>query len=258
VTLTAPGYTDARGQSRDPGTTTLTFNAQGRLLQSKRSGAGGGTTTFGYHTSGAGHGLLQSIVGPAAGSALALTYTCDDLGRLSAVTRGFTGGQRQTSVVVDTHGRTESIAVATAGGPQLKGELYYDEFGEVSWSRSENRDENGNFRTRPWIQSVTARDRVGRPVNRFQDSALGAELHWVFDGLGDVRARTEKGVLGGLITTTTEIDYVTGLVTRTDAENRVSRFYHDKAWRLDNQELPGAVAGSHPLATTSFTTPPAG
>jgi hypothetical protein len=59
-----------------------------------------------------------------------------------------------------------------------------------------------------------------------------------------VRARTEKGVLGGLITTTTEIDYFTGLVTRTDAENRVSRFYHDKAWRLDKQELPGAVAGS--------------
>jgi hypothetical protein len=64
-----------------------------------------------------------------------------------------------------------------------------------------------------------------------------------------VRARTEKGVLGGLITTTTEIDYFTGLVTRTDAENRVSRFYHDKAWRLDKQELPGASPAAHPLAT---------
>jgi hypothetical protein len=85
-------------------------------------------------------------------------------------------------------------------------------------------------------------DSLGSLV-RFQDT-LTAELQWVFDGLGDVRARTEKGVLGGLITTTTEIDYVTGLVTRTDAENRVSRFYHDKAWRLDKQELPGAVAGS--------------
>jgi RHS repeat-associated protein len=85
-------------------------------------------------------------------------------------------------------------------------------------------------------------DSLGSLV-RFQDT-LTAELQWVFDGLGDVRARTEKGVLGGLITTTTDIDYVTGLVTRTDAENRVSRFYHDKAWRLDKQELPGAVAGS--------------
>ena len=171
VTLTTPGYTDARGVSRGPATATLTFGPQGHLTQTQRSGLG--TSLFSYVATGAGHGLLQTITGPAAGAALAVTYTCDDLGRLSAMHRGLAGGVRTTNVVVDTHDRVQSVnAQATTGGPFLVSETSYDEFGDVSWTRSENRDEAGNLRTRPWIQSIAKRDELGRVVKRYRDSAL--------------------------------------------------------------------------------------
>lgn len=82
---------------------------------------------------------------------------------------------------------------------------------------------------------------------RFQD-ALGAELLWCYDALGNLRKRTEKGTQGHDIVTTTAIDFVTGDVTRKDAEDRVSSFHYDLAWRLEWQRFPGYTPD--PPATT--------
>jgi len=72
VDIATPGYTDAHGSSESPVSATLTFDAQGHLVQTNRTGLG--TSSFAYLTSGKGRGLLHTISGPAAGSNLVLTY----------------------------------------------------------------------------------------------------------------------------------------------------------------------------------------
>ncbi|MBZ0252253.1 MAG: hypothetical protein K8I02_02845, partial [Candidatus Methylomirabilis sp.] len=153
VTLETLAYLDPRtSASVGKSTSTLTFEATtGRLTGSTHPG--GGSSAFAYAGStGAGHHFLQSITGPAAGASLKVAFVCDDLGRPSSVVRGLAGGERTTTLGVDSLGRVRRVAAkAFAAGPDLASEAWHDRFGAVALSRRENREPDGTARDRPWL-----------------------------------------------------------------------------------------------------------
>ncbi len=174
VTLETRNYRDPRTDTTvGKSTATLTFEpGTGRLLTTTHPG--GGSSTFAYKlATQAGRYFVDSVTGPAAGSGLKLTYACDDLGRPSSIKRGLTGGQRETKLDVDSFGRVRRVtARATATGPELASEAWQDRFGELALSLRENREPDGTARVRPWLQSETLRDPLGRVARTVRDGAV--------------------------------------------------------------------------------------
>ncbi len=174
ISLETLNYIDPRTTSTGLGksTATLTIDSNtGRLTGSTHPG--GGSSTFAYNGSTvSGRHLLQSITGPAAGASLKATFACDDLGRPTSVVRGLAGGERTTTLGVDSLGRVRWVkAKAFATGPDLASEAWHDRFGAVALARRENRGPDGTARSRPWLQAETLRDPLGRVVRTVRDGA---------------------------------------------------------------------------------------
>ena len=173
VEVATRSYINPRNTTIGPRKTTMAFDALGRLVTTTRDGDQA-TTDFAYVPGGfAGRFFLQSMTGPAAGADLKQTWECDDLGRPSSVTRGLTGGERETKLYVDSLGRMRRIlAKVVASGWEVESEAWQDRFGAVALSRRANRDSDGTARARPWLQSENLRDPLGRVVRSVRDGAV--------------------------------------------------------------------------------------
>lgn len=144
IDLATRDFTNVRGGGSSTLTSRVRFDSLGRVYET--TNPRGDNTAFTYHAHSGpvakGRYLLKRIEGAAAGANLAIEYTCDDLGRPSAIRRGLTGGVRETLIGIDTLHRATSVrAKAVASWPDLVSENYFDHRGAVTLARRENRDE---------------------------------------------------------------------------------------------------------------------